>query len=47
MSSSTFIFSKKQYDSGEFYQLDQAIAEAAKEIPGYLGKEAWENTNTG
>jgi heme-degrading monooxygenase HmoA len=46
MYSSTFIFSKKQFDS-EFYRLDQAIAEAAKEIPGYLGEEAWENTSTG
>ena len=46
MYSSTFIFAKKQYDE-EFYRLDQAIAEAAKEIPGYLGEEAWENTSTG
>lgn len=46
MYSSTFIFSKKQYDT-EFHQLDQAIAEAAKEIPGYLGEETWENTTTG
>lgn len=46
MYSSTFIFTKKQYDE-EFYRLDQAIAEAAKEIPGYLGEEAWENTATG
>jgi NADH:ubiquinone oxidoreductase subunit F (NADH-binding) len=38
MYSSTFIFAKKQYDE-EFYRLDQAIAEAAKEIPGYLGEE--------
>ena len=46
MYSSTFIFAKKQFDS-EFYRLDQAIAEAAKEILGYLGEEAWENTSTG
>lgn len=46
MYSSTFIFAKKQFDS-EFYRLDQAIAEAAKEIPGHLGEEAWENTSTG
>lgn len=46
MFSSTFIFAKKQYDE-EFYRLDQAIAEAAKEIPGYLGEEVWENTSTG
>jgi heme-degrading monooxygenase HmoA len=46
MYSSTFIFAKKQYDE-EFYRLDQAIAEAAKEIPGYLGEESWENPTTG
>lgn len=46
MYSSTFIFAKKQYDE-EFYRLDQAIAKAAKEIPGYLGEEAWENPTTG
>jgi heme-degrading monooxygenase HmoA len=46
MYSSTFIFAKKQYDD-EFYRLDQAIAEAAKEIPGYLGEEVWENPTTG
>ena len=36
MYSSTFIFAKNQFDN-EFYRLDQAIAEAAKEIPGYIG----------
>ena len=46
MYSSTFIFAKKQFDD-EFYRLDQAIAEAAKEIPGYIGEEVWENSNTG
>ena len=46
MYSSTFIFAKKQFDD-EFHRLDQAIAEAAKSIPGYLGEEAWENTSTG
>lgn len=46
MYSSTFIFAKKQFDN-EFYRLDQAIAEAAKEIPGYIGEETWENSNTG
>jgi heme-degrading monooxygenase HmoA len=46
MYSSTFIFAKKQYDE-EFYRLDQVIAGAAKEIPGYLGEEAWENPTTG
>jgi heme-degrading monooxygenase HmoA len=46
MYSSIFIFAKKQFDN-EFYRLDQAIAEAAKEIPGYIGEETWENANTG
>ena len=44
--SSTFIFAKKQFDDA-FHRLDQAIAEAAKAIPGYLGEEAWENTANG
>jgi len=46
MYSSTFIFAKKQFDD-EFHRLDKAIAEAAKDIPGYLGEEAWENSDTG
>lgn len=46
MYSSTFIFKKKQFDA-RFHELDQAIAEAAKRIPGYLGEEAWENPQTG
>jgi heme-degrading monooxygenase HmoA len=46
MYSATFIFDKKQYDE-EFHQLDQAIAECAKSSVGYLGEEAWENSETG
>jgi len=46
MYSSTFIFAKKQYDDA-FYRLDQAIADAGKNIPGYLGEEAWENASSG
>jgi heme-degrading monooxygenase HmoA len=46
MYSSTFIFSKGQYDD-EFYRLDEIIAQAAKSIPGYLGEEAWENPVSG
>lgn len=42
----TFIFAKKQFDD-EFHRLDQTIAAAAREIPGYLGEEAWENPATG
>ncbi len=44
--SSTFIFAKKQYDD-EFHRLDEQIAEAAKNLPGYLGEESWENAATG
>lgn len=46
MYSSTFIFAKREYDE-TFYRLDAAIAEAAKQIPGYLGEETWENQATG
>jgi heme-degrading monooxygenase HmoA len=46
MFSSTFIFAKKQFDD-EFHRLDQAIAQAAKAVPGYLGEETWENAETG
>ena len=46
MYSSTFIFAKRQYDD-EFFRLDQLITDAAREIPGYLGEEAWENASTG
>ncbi|BBP02419.1 antibiotic biosynthesis monooxygenase family protein [Sulfuriferula nivalis] len=46
MYSATFIFDKKQYDE-EFYKLDSAIAEIAKNSAGYLGEEAWENPETG
>ena len=46
MYTSTFTFAKKQFDD-EFHRLDQAIAEAAKSIPGYLGEESWENSSTG
>lgn len=46
MYASTFIFAKKEYDEA-FYRLDEAIADAAKEIPGYLGEESWANPDTG
>jgi heme-degrading monooxygenase HmoA len=46
MYSATFIFAKKQFDD-EFHRLDQAIAEAAKSLPGYLGEETWENASNG
>lgn len=41
-----FTFAKGVYDA-EFHQLDAAIAQAAKALPGYLGEEAWENPETG
>ena len=44
--SSTFIFAKKQFDD-DFHRLDQAIAAAARNLPGYLGEESWENAATG
>lgn len=44
--SSTFIFSAKPFDD-TFHRLDQAIAAAARAIPGYLGEEAWENSSNG
>ncbi|OZI28884.1 antibiotic biosynthesis monooxygenase [Bordetella genomosp. 1] len=46
MYSSTFTFAKGQFDA-DFHALDEAIAQAARAIPGYLGEEAWENTATG
>lgn len=46
MYSSTFIYATRQFDEA-FHRLDQAIAESAKAIPGYLGEESWENTSTG
>jgi heme-degrading monooxygenase HmoA len=46
MYTATFIFAKKQFDD-QFHRLDQAIAAIAKTIPGYLGEEAWENSDTG
>ena len=44
--SSTFIFAQKQFDA-DFHRLDQVIADAAKNLPGYLGEESWENAAMG
>ena len=44
--SSTFIFAAKQFDD-DFHRLDRQIAAAARNLPGYLGEEAWENPATG
>lgn len=46
MYTSTFIFAMRSLDS-EFHALDQAIAAAAKAVPGYLGEESWENPALG
>jgi heme-degrading monooxygenase HmoA len=46
MYTSTFTFAKREFDD-EFHALDGAIAHAARQIPGYLGEEAWENPATG
>ena len=46
MYTATFIFDKKQFDDA-FYRLDAIIAEIAKQTEGYIGEEAWENSETG
>lgn len=46
MYTSTFTFAKGRYDE-EFHALDATIAQIARSIPGYLGEEAWENSETG
>lgn len=46
MYSSTFTFAKGEFDD-EFHAIDNAIAQIAKSIPGYLGEESWENPSTG
>lgn len=46
MMSATFIFDKKQFDA-RFYQLDEEIAVFARQTPGYLGEESWENPSNG
>jgi GNAT superfamily N-acetyltransferase/heme-degrading monooxygenase HmoA len=43
---STFTFYKGAYDA-DFHALDNAIAEVAKAIPGYVGEESWENPGSG
>lgn len=46
MYTSTFTFRKGEYDD-EFYRLDAIIASVAREIPGYVGEESWENSEKG
>ncbi len=42
----TFTFAPGDYDD-TFHSLDQAIAAAARALPGYLGEETWENPAIG
>lgn len=44
--SSTFIFETGELTE-EFHRLDGEIARRAREIPGFLGEEAWHNEETG
>ena len=46
MYSSTFIFAAGQFDE-DFHRLDEAIATAARTLPGYLGEESWEDSRNG
>jgi heme-degrading monooxygenase HmoA len=46
MFTSTFTFAKGEFDD-EFHALDNAIAQVARSIPGYLGEESWENPSNG
>lgn len=46
MFTSTFTFAKGEYDA-EFHKLDATIADVARSTPGFIGEEAWENTETG
>jgi len=46
MYTATFTFAKKQFDE-RFQRLDDEIARVARETPGYLGEEAWENPAAG
>lgn len=44
--SSTFIFETKDL-TDEFHRIDSEIAARARQIPGFLGEEAWHNEETG
>lgn len=43
---STFIFETKSL-TDEFHRLNSEIAQRARQIPGFLGEEAWHNASTG
>ncbi|KQW08158.1 hypothetical protein ASC66_04280 [Leifsonia sp. Root4] len=44
--SSTFIFETKDL-TGDFHRINSEIALRARQIPGFLGEEAWRNEDTG
>ena len=44
--SSTFIFETKDL-TDEFHRINGEIAKRARQIPGFLGEEAWHNEDTG
>lgn len=44
--SSTFIFETRDL-TDEFHRIDSEIAQRARQIPGFLGEEAWHNEETG
>lgn len=44
--SSTFIFETKTL-TAEFTRIDSEIADRARQLPGFLGEEAWHNPTTG
>ncbi|MBC9928334.1 MULTISPECIES: antibiotic biosynthesis monooxygenase [unclassified Leucobacter] len=44
--SSTFIFETGEL-TDEFHRIDSEIARRARTIPGFLGEEAWHNSETG
>lgn len=44
--SSTFIFETREL-TDEFHRIDSEIARRARTIPGFLGEEAWHNSETG
>lgn len=46
MYSATFIFAGKSFDDA-YHRLDGEIAAMARQIPGYLGEQAWQNAETG
>ena len=46
MYTATFTFQPGAFDD-EFHALNQAIAQIAQSIPGYLGEESWHHAGTG